>query len=88
MRFEKGNKSGKGRPKGFKNKKTLLLENFVEVIVKEGMNKFRKELNTLTGKDYVQAYTTFLEYHKPKLSRSTVNLAGNVHISEEPIVYE
>jgi len=45
-----------------------------------GLEKFKQELNTLEGKDYVNAYLTLLEFHKPKLARN-----DNKHSLDESI---
>lgn len=73
MAFQKG-KSGNsnGRPRGAKDKRTTQWEIFSAYCLEGGLKKFEEELNSLSGKDYVQAFTNLLEFHKPKLTRSTV----------------
>jgi len=46
-----------------------------------GAAKFKEEINKLTGKDFVTAYLTLLEYIKPKLARQE----QEVTITTEPI---
>jgi hypothetical protein len=77
MPFKKG-KSGnlKGKPKGVKSSKSLILESFTEAIVEGGIEKFQIELNKLTGKDYVSTYLALLEYVKPKLARQEIKQEG------------
>lgn len=65
-----GNREGSGRPKGAKNKKTSQWEAFSQYCVEGGLERFERELNTLEGKDYVNAFINLLEFHKPKLARS------------------
>lgn len=72
MAFEKGKHKTGGRVAGAKNKKTLIIDSFAKTICDGGMEKFQKELNTLLGKDYVDAYLKLFEYVKPKLSRTEV----------------
>lgn len=63
---------GGGRPPNAKNKKTLILSTFAQTIVEGGMERFKKELNSLKGKYYVDAFITLLEYVIPKLARTEV----------------
>jgi hypothetical protein len=72
MPYKKGNPKMGGRVKGTKNKKTVLLENFATSICKNGVKKFKTELNKLTGKPYVDAYLAIFEYVRPKLARSEI----------------
>lgn len=81
MAAPKGNNFA-GSRKGIKNKKTQQWEDFCEYSLGGGLEKFRAELDKLNGKEYVQAYLTLLEYHKPKLARSEVNLEGNLNIQD------
>jgi hypothetical protein len=69
MAFKKGIKKTGGRKSGVKNKKTMLIDSFAKTICDGGMEKFKTELNKLTGKDFVNAYLLLFEYVKPKLSR-------------------
>jgi hypothetical protein len=70
MKFKKGNKEGKGRPKGTPNKKTEQWQAFSEYCLSGGVERFQKELNGLKGKQYVDAFLSILEFHKPKLART------------------
>lgn len=70
--FKPGNTIGKGRPPGAKNKRTEQWEQFVEYCMTGGLDKFRKALDSLKDKDYIEAYLKLLEYHQPKLQRSEV----------------
>lgn len=85
MPFKTGQKKlpNSGIKKGEKQKKTLILDNFAKDIVDGGMEKFRTELNKLTGQNYVYAYLSIFEYVKPKLSRTTIEGDGN-----NPLVIE
>ena len=86
--FEKG-KSGnaEGRPKGAVSKKRLVLDNFVNIVIEEGTERFNQELNSLEGKDFVQSYLTLLEYARPKLARTTLEGDANNPIQAK-IVFE
>jgi len=78
-KFEKGNPGG-GRPKGSKDKRTLQWQTFSEYCLNGGLERFEQELNSLEGKQFVDAFLTLLEYHKPKLSRAEVKHEGNMSI--------
>jgi hypothetical protein len=86
--FEKG-KSGNpnGRPQGAVSQKRLLIDNFVNIIIEEGTDRFNQELNSLEGKDFVQSYLTLLEYARPKLARTTLEGDANNPIQAK-IVFE
>lgn len=73
MPAQKGHKKAGGRKPGSKNKNTLLLETFAQTIVEGGMEKFQREINKLSGKDYINAYMALFEYVKPKLARTELN---------------
>lgn len=71
MAAPKGHKFA-GSRKGIPNKKTAQWETFSEYCLNGGLERFEHELNTLEGKDFVNAFTTLLEFHKPKLARTTI----------------
>lgn len=70
MPFEKGHAKKGGRKKGVIPQKTLILNTFAQAIIEGGMDKFRIELNKLSGKTFVDSYLTLLEYVRPKLART------------------
>lgn len=69
MKYKQGHKKIGGRSAGVPNKKTQIIDGFAASVCDGGMEKFKRELNKLDGKDYVYAYLTLFEYVKPKLSR-------------------
>lgn len=77
MAAKKGNKHA-GSRKGIPNKKTAQWEAFSEYCLNGGLERFERELNTLKGKDYVNAFITLLEFHKPKLARTEMKHEGEV----------
>lgn len=95
MPFVKG-KSGneKGKPKGVKSGKTLILDTFCQDIIEGGIERFNDSMNKLAEKNpkmYVDAYLSLLEYVKPKLARhdTTVDTKGELTIKwEEVRTYE
>jgi hypothetical protein len=82
MAAQKGHEKIGGRSKGTPNKKTAQWEAFSEYCLNGGLQRFEQELNTLEGKDYVNAFTALLEFHKPKLARTTMQHEGEVTIKQ------
>jgi hypothetical protein len=74
--FEKGNS---GRLPGVKNKRTVQWETFSKYCLEGGLKRFEEELNKLEGKEFVAAFTTLLEFHKPKLARTELSGGIDVH---------
>lgn len=72
MPFKEGDAKpeNSGRKQNVKNKKTEQWEQFAEYCATEGLAKFKEELNKLSGKDYIAAFTNLLEFHQPKLARN------------------
>ncbi len=68
MAAPKGNKFGRPRT-GSKNKKTLEWETFSKYCLEGGLQRFKEEMDTLEGRDYVESFLKLLEFHKPKLAR-------------------
>lgn len=69
--FKAGNS---GKPKGAKQKKTLILESFAQSIVEGGMERFQEELNKLEGKEYTSTFLVIFEFVKPKLQRTDTTM--------------
>jgi hypothetical protein len=70
MKFEKGiSGNRKGRPRGALAKRTAIVQGFADVIVSGGIPKFKKEMASLKGKQYVDAFLALLEYSVPKKQR-------------------
>jgi hypothetical protein len=83
--FKKGDKKIAGRVKGTPNKKTAQWEVFANYCMEGGLERFQQEMDKLKGKQFTDAFTAILEYHKPKLARSEVNHSGDVTITP-PII--
>lgn len=66
--FEKGNTLGKGRPKGAKNKASIIAKEALEGIVANPsiIEKLQEELLNLEGKDFVTCYAKLAEFVVPK----------------------
>lgn len=81
-KFEKGHIKKGGKEKGTPNKKTAQWEAFSEYCLNGGLERFERELNTLEGKDFVNAFITLLEFHKPKLARTEMKHEGEVTVKQ------
>ncbi len=78
MAREKGCKKLGGRTKGTPNKRTSFINSFCEYITDGGGEKFKEELNKLSGKDYVNA---FIELSKFSVG-DNVTIQANKYIIE------
>jgi hypothetical protein len=65
--FDKGHSGFK--PPGAISKKTALWNELGDFFVNDGAKKFVQEISSLSGKDYINAYSQLIEFFKPKLSR-------------------
>lgn len=65
------NTASRPKAKKYSRKKddTLTIDDIIEKIVEEGIQKYQDELETLSGKEYVDRFSQLIEYVKPKLSR-------------------
>lgn len=88
VQFKQGHKKFGGRKKGIPNKKKKSdqWDYFSNYCIKGGLIRFRKELNKLKGKQYVDAFLTLLEYHKPKLQRSELIGADKMKLQVEWVI--
>lgn len=88
MPFQKGQKKQGGRKKGVlnKSKKSDQWDYFTNYCIKGGLIRFKKELDKLKGKQYVDAFLTLLEYHKPKLQRSELIGADKMKLQVEWVI--
>lgn len=72
-RFKKGESGNPaGKPKGTISEKTKFWNQLKEFMIEDGAQKFKKELMTLKGKEFTNAYTATLEFFQPKLVRSEI----------------
>jgi hypothetical protein len=97
--WKKGEKPPVKRPKGSKNKKTLLKEalglkswdQLKEFVESNGIEKCILEIQKLRGAAYVYAFLSLTEYVKPKLARTEVKVdpESEVHVNvSEKLTYE
>jgi hypothetical protein len=84
--FKPGHKGLK--PKGTKHHKTKVLEKvgltswekFGEWLTTKGVEDYMEAMNQLGPRDKIVAFNAIIEYYKPKLTRSQVDVNANVVI--------
>ena len=86
MKFEKGNKSGKGRPKGALNKDSEF-KKFLKDKFEENKDRMFREIAELKGKQYLDAMFALMEYIQPKLSRTEVTAEIETEIKPQTIKF-
>ncbi len=62
------------RQKGSKNKLTVRVKSKLENIISKDYLKLQRELDTLTGRAYVEMYLKILEYIIPKAKENEVTI--------------
>ena len=79
MPYESGTSGNlNGRPKGTMNKATATArESITAALAGATTEKLAAQLDTLTGKDYIDAYVKLAEFVAPKLSRATVEVSAD-----------
>jgi hypothetical protein len=76
-------KSG-GKPKGYKDEKTIAWEQIGEYLVQAGSERALKIMMESNNKDFMLHFNNLLEYFKPKQSR--VEQKSEVTINEPIII--
>lgn len=71
--FTKGNKDGKGRPKGAVNKTTGLLREMITDFLFENFEKVKKDFLKLQPKERAKLYCDLLPYRLPKLQATSID---------------
>jgi hypothetical protein len=93
MAFEKGvSGNPNGRKRGTANKATTAVREAIAAVLAEAdATQLATQLNTLTGKDYIDAYVKLAEFITPKLARTSLAAEEQqsgptkvtIHIGEE-----
>lgn len=95
MPFQKGESgNAKGRPRGAKSKKTILVESvglstwesLEKYVTQHGVGKLIEELKKLEGRAYVVSHLEAMEYFKAKQARTEISLPIDLDsLSEEDL---
>ena len=91
MPFEKGNKLGKGRPKGKLNRSTEMAKLTLARLANTGLNNINEDLEKIRKKDPAQAaqiYLKLLEFVVPRLKAVDMQVSGEVNHKVDSIKVE
>lgn len=89
MAFTKGNKVGKGRPKGAPNKTTAEIKEIITRIVGNQLEHIEKDLDKIRKTDPAEAMrlsSKFIDYVIPKQTK--IDLEGELTHKVEKVVIE
>lgn len=90
MPFQKGHKLAKGRTKGSENKEKKALREMITILIEKNQEKFKKEMNKLSGVQYIDRFISLIEYVIPKLNRTDLTndgkAFGNTDISDNELI--
>ena len=67
-----------GRQKGTPNKKTALINAFINYLIEDGKDKFTEEFNKLSGKDYTDCFLSMVKLSTNK----NVSISANQYLCE------
>ena len=79
-KFEKGNP---GKPKGAKNKSTLIMRERILSIFDDNFDKIQEDLESLEAKDRLKFLTDLMPYLMPKLQSTTYSQKIDLESMEE-----
>jgi hypothetical protein len=80
-KFEKGNKLGKGRPKGSPNRSSEEMKLTIARAVNEGLDYLKSDLARIRKEDpekALQIILKLLDYNIPKLKSVDMNVSGEI----------
>ncbi len=80
-KFEKGNKYGKGRPKGSPNRSSEEMKLTIARAVNEGLDYLKSDLARIRKEDpekALQIILKLLDYNIPKLKSVDMNVSGEI----------
>ena len=89
--FEKGNKLGKGRPKGSTNRSTEMMKVNLARAVNMGLDYLKEDYQKLRDEDPAKALnilTKLMEYSIPKLKSVDMEVKGEITNKVEKITIE
>ena len=74
MPFIKGHTKSTGRPKGSSNKNSANLKNSITEILSDNVNEFKRRLQLLSDRDFVDAYLKMGRYVIPTLKAQEMDV--------------
>jgi hypothetical protein len=89
--FEKGNKLGKGRPRGSTNRSTEMMKVNLARAVNMGLDYLKEDYQKLRDEDPAKALnilTKLMEYSVPKLKSIDMEVKGEITNKVEKITIE
>jgi uncharacterized protein YdeI (BOF family) len=89
MAFQKGNKLGKGRPKGSENKTTQEIKDMISAVVAGQVEHWKNDMEKIRKKNPEEAIrltAKFIDYVLPKQTK--VELEGELSHKVEKVVIE
>lgn len=90
-KFEKGNKMGKGRPKGSLNRSTEMAKLTLSRLANKGLDNISEDIEQIRKTNPVKAaelYIKILEYVVPKLKAVDMKVEGDIKQKIEKITIE
>ena len=85
-RWQKGvTGNAKGRPPGRKNKRNEIIDQFLDRSLEGGVTRFEAEMNTLSGKAYIDAFLALLEFKRGKIARTVMSTADGSAIDVKQV---
>jgi len=75
--FQKGNKHGKGRPSGSKNKTTLQMKEYLQTVSEHLEDELLSDIDVLSPSERVKLWIQIQEFFIPKLSRQQIESGDN-----------
>jgi hypothetical protein len=79
-KFESGNP---GKPKGAKNKSTLIIRERIQSLFDDNFDKIQEDLESLEAKDRLKFLTDLMPYLMPKLQSTTYSQKIDLESMEE-----
>lgn len=89
MAFQKGNKLGKGRPKGSENKTTQELKDMISAVVSGQIQHWQQDIEKIRKKNPEEAIrltAKFIDYVLPKQTK--MELEGEISHKVDKVVIE
>jgi hypothetical protein len=76
MKFEKGNKLGKGRPKGSANKSSDKIRDAFALLLEENLEQIKQDFEELEPEKRVKLFLDMSKYIVPQLKATDITTNG------------